>query len=219
MTWDWNIIYTSLPDIADGLKTTVLATVFGTVLALVLGLAWALVMRLRLRTLRWPLELIREFIQDTPILVQLFFVYFVTPQYLGIRVSALITGIVVLGIHFSTYMAEVYRAGIEAVPTGQWEACRALNLRWAVTWRRVILPQAIPPVLPALGNYVISLLKSTPQLLAIGVVEMLATAQRIGVIQFRFLELYTLVAVIFLALSYPSSVLVRWLENRFGSVT
>lgn len=219
MTWDWDLVFSSLPLLWSGLLVTVLATFLGTILAMVLGLVLALLTRVRFRAARLPIETAREFIQDTPILVQLFFVYFVVPQYIGIRMSALVTGIVVLGIHFATYISEVYRAGIDAVPIGQWEAARALSLPRARTWQAVILPQAIPPVLPALGNYVISMLKSSPQLLAIGVLEVLGAAQRIGTEQFRYFELYTVVAVLFLLLSYPSSLLVRRLEKRFGGLT
>lgn len=219
MTWDWGLVFSSLPLLWSGLLVTVLATFLGTILAMVLGLVLALLTRVRFRAARLPIETAREFIQDTPILVQLFFVYFVVPQYIGIRMSALVTGIVVLGIHFATYISEVYRAGIDAVPIGQWEAARALSLPRARTWQAVILPQAIPPVLPALGNYVISMLKSSPQLLAIGVLEVVGAAQRIGTEQFRYFELYTVVAVLFLLLSYPSSLLVRRLEKRFGELT
>lgn len=219
MSWDWDLVVSSLPDIARGLRVTVLATVLGTVLAMVLGLVLALLTRSRRRLVRLPVEGAREFVQDTPILVQLLFVFFVVPQYVGLRMPALATGVVVLGVHFATYVAEVYRAGIDAVPAGQWEAARALNLPQRHTWRRVVLPQAVPPVLPALGNYIITILKSTPQLLAIGVLELLGTAQDIGVAQFRYFELYTVVAVLFLVLSYPSSLLVRRLEARFGQLT
>lgn len=218
MSWDWELVWASLPLLWEGLLVTVIATGLGTVLAMVLGLVLALLTRTRLRAVRLPIAGVREFIQDTPILVQLFFVYFVVPQYVDVRMSALVTGTVVLGIHFSTYISEVYRAGIDAVPIGQWEAARALNLPRMRTWGAVILPQAVPPVLPALGNYVISMLKSSPQLLAIGVLEVLGAARQIGTEQFRYFELYTVVAVLFLLLSYPSSLLVRRLERRFGEL-
>lgn len=218
MTWDWGLVWSSLPLLGEGLLVTIVATGLGTALAMVLGLVLALLTRARLRVVRLPVAGAREFVQDTPILVQLFFVYFVVPQYVDLRMSALVTGTIVLGVHFATYISEVYRAGIDAVPVGQWEAARALNLPRVRTWHAVILPQAVPPVLPALGNYVISMLKSSPQLLAIGALEVLGAAQQIGAEQFRYFELYTVVAVFFLLLSYPSSLLVRRLERRFGEL-
>lgn len=128
-----------------------------------------------------------EFIRLTPLVVQLLFVYYMLPQF-----SALQIGIAVLGIHYSTYMAEVYRAGIEAVPVGQWEAARALSLPSTRTWRAVILPQAVRRVVPALGNYAVSMFKDTPFLFTITVVEMVTAAQQFGARNFQYLEPLTL---------------------------
>ena len=118
-----------------------------------------------------------------------------------------------LGIHYSTYMAEVYRAGIEAVPKGQWEAARALSLPQTRTWRAIVLPQAIRSTLPALGNYAISMFKDTPFLFAITVVEMVTAAQQYGARTFQYLEPITIAGVIFLLASYPTSILIRKLEK------
>ena len=121
-----------------------------------------------------------------------------------------------LGIHYSVYLSEVYRAGIEGVARGQWEAAQSLNMTPRQAWRLVVLPQAIPPVIPPLGNYLISMFKDTPVLSTITVSELLRVAVVEGTRTFRFLEPLILVAVIFLALSYPSSLIVRRLELRFA---
>ncbi len=215
----WNFLWAHLDDIGRGLAVTVELTLGGTALAMVLGLVVALVRRSRLRIVRYPVEFAREFVQNTPLLVQLFIVFYVFPQYGGVALSPFLTGIVVLGVHYSTYTAEVYRAGIDGVPTGQWQAARALNFSRRDTWSRIILPQAVPPVLPALGNYLISMFKDTPQLLAIGVLEMAGTARSLGTEHYRFLEMFTAVGVIFIVLSYLSSLVVRRLEARFGRLT
>ncbi len=152
-----------------------------------------------------------EFIRLTPLVVQLLFVYYMLPQF-----SALQIGIAVLGIHYSTYMAEVYRAGIEAVPVGQWEAARALSLPSTRTWRAVILPQAVRRVVPALGNYAVSMFKDTPFLFTITVVEMVTAAQQFGARNFQYLEPLTLAGLIFLIASYPTSLLIRRLERRLA---
>ena len=121
-----------------------------------------------------------------------------------------------LGLHYSAYTAEVYRAGIDNVAKGQWEAAMALNLSRVDTFRRIILPQAIPPMLPALGNYLVAMFKETPMLSAITVTELLQTAKLIGADTFRYLEPFTLVGILFLALSLLSARFVEKLEERFA---
>ena len=162
-----------------------------------------------------------EFIRSTPLLAQLFFIFYALPQlpYVGISLSPLTAGILGLGIHYSTYLSEVYRAGIDAVPRGQWEAAIALNFSKGRTWLNIILPQAIPPIVPVLGNYLIGMFKDTPMLSAVTVVELLLTARIIGTHSFRFIEPFTMVGILFLVLSYISSLGVQWLEYRLNSRT
>lgn len=214
-TWDWSFAGSVLPSIASALLVTVEITFAGTAIAMVLGLIFALLRRSRLWPVRWGAAVIVEFIRDTPLLVQVYFLYFVLPQE-GIIMSALLTGIIAIGINYSAYTAEVYRAGIEGVPRTQWEAARALNFSPLRTWTSVILPQSVPAVIPALGNYLIAMFKDTPILSAIGIIEMLGRAEIIGSQTFRYLEPVTEVGILFLLISYPSSVLVRRLEHTFG---
>jgi polar amino acid transport system permease protein len=156
-------------------------------------------------------------VRATPLLVQLFFLYFGLPVF-GISLSALLTGIIGIGLNYSAYTAEVYRAGIEGVPRGQWEAARALNFSHGQTWVRIILPQAVRKVIPALGNYLIAMFKDTPLLASISVLEMLEQAQIVGSENFRYLEPMTEVGLLFILVSYPASLLVRRLEVRYGQV-
>jgi polar amino acid transport system permease protein len=215
MNWSWTFAWHILPALLRGLVVTVEATVLGTALAALFGLALALLRRSIVKPVAMTAGAFVEFVRSTPLLVQLYFLFYVLPLY-GIVFSALATGIIALGTHYATYMSEVYRAGIESVPRGQWEAAKALNLpRWSL-WRSVILPQAIPAVLPALGNYLIAMFKDTPVLSTITVVELLLRAKTIGDLTFRYLEPLTLVGVLFFVLSYPSSHLVRRLEARFA---
>src|SRR5690606_26903202 len=132
----------------------------------------------------------------------------------GIQFSRLTTGVIALGLHYSTYTAEVYRAGIDAVPAGQWEAATALSLPRSRTWIAVILPQAIRRVIPALGNYVIAMLKDSPMLALIGVADMLQQARAHGAATFEYIEPYTMVGIAFIVIAYPASLLVRYLERR-----
>lgn len=209
--WSWQRAGEALPVLLEGFRITLLATVLGFALAAILGLAVAILRRSLPKVLAKVLSAVVEFIRLTPLVVQLLFVYYLLPQF-----SALQIGIAVLGIHYATYMAEVYRAGIEAVPVGQWEAARALSLPPARTWRAVILPQAVRRVVPALGNYAVSMFKDTPYLFTISVVEMVTAAQQFGARNFQYLEPLTMAGLIFLAASYPTSVLIRRLERRLA---
>ncbi|MDF1521545.1 MAG: ABC transporter permease subunit [Trueperaceae bacterium] len=129
---------------------------------------------------------------------------------------ALATGVIGLGLHYGAYLSEVYRTGIASVDKGQWEAAIALDFSTLHTWRTIVLPQAIPPMIPAFGNYFIVMFKETPLLSAITVVELMQTAKIIGARTFSYVEPYTLVGLIFLLLSYPAALAVNRLEARLA---
>ncbi|MEU1851776.1 ectoine/hydroxyectoine ABC transporter permease subunit EhuD [Streptomyces sp. NPDC019990] len=211
--WSWDYVGDILPQLLDGLWVTVQATLLGSLVAFALGLVWALALRSPSNWLTWPVGVVVEFIRNTPLLVQLFFLFFVLPSW-GLSFGALTTGVIGLGLHYSTYTAEVYRAGIDAVPKGQWEAATALSLPRGRTWVAVILPQAFRRVVPALGNYVIAMFKDTPMLSAITVGDMLFEANSIGATTFDYMEPITVVGILFIVISYPTSVLLRVLERR-----
>ena len=213
MKWDWNAVSEFMPYFWDGLKVTLQILVLGSLISFVLGLVWALLMRTPTRWVRWPVGIVTEFVRDTPLLVQLFFLFYVLPEW-GLTFSALTTGVFAIGLHYSTYTMQVYRAGIEAVPVGQWEAATALNLPVRRTWTAVILPQAIRRVIPALGNYVIAMLKDTPILMVITVLELMGRARLFSQDHFQFTEPITVIGVAFILISYPASLLIRALERR-----
>jgi polar amino acid transport system permease protein len=213
MKWDWDAVGDFMPHFWDGLLVTLQALVLGSLISFALGLVWALLMRAPSRWVRWPVGVVTEFIRNTPLLVQLFFLFYVLPEW-DITFSAMTTGVVAIGLHYSTYTMQVYRAGIEGVPAGQWEAATALNLPMRRTWTAVILPQAIRRVVPALGNYVISMLKDTPLLMAITVLDMLGEARLFAQQNFQFTEPLTVIGVAFILISYPASLLMRALERR-----
>jgi polar amino acid transport system permease protein len=212
VTFDVDYALEILPDVLRATVVTVEATFGAMAVALVVGLVLAIARMSRFRALRVAAGGFIEFVRSTPLLVQLFFVFYLLPNY-GVSVSALVAGILGLGLHFSAFTAEVYRSGIQGVPRGQWEAATALNLSSAYVWRRVIVPQAIPPVIPALGNYLIEMFKATPLLATITVVEMFGEALAKASESYRYLEPMAMVGLIFFVLSYPSSVLVRRLER------
>jgi len=213
--WDWEYTWRILPDLLDGLWVTLQATFFGIILAMALGLVFAMLRRSEVRAISWPTAWIVEFIRSTPLLVQLFMLFYVLPHY-GIRMDAFTTGVIALGIHYATYTSEVYRSGIEGVPRGQWEASTALNLSTVTTWTSVVLPQAIPMVIPSLGNYLIAMFKEVPLLATITVLDVLGEGRAACTRSFQCVEPYTMVGVLFLVISIPSSVLVRQLEVRLA---
>ncbi|WBO66114.1 ectoine/hydroxyectoine ABC transporter permease subunit EhuD [Streptomyces camelliae] len=213
MKWDWNAVSDFMPQFWQGLLVTLEAVALGSLLSFTLGLVWTLLMRTPSRWVRWPVGVVTEFVRNTPLLVQLFFLFYVLPEW-GLTFSALATGVFAIGLHYSTYTMQVYRAGIEAVPVGQWEAATALNLPLRRTWTAVILPQAIRRVIPALGNYVISMLKDTPMLMVITVLDMLGRARLFSQQHFQFTEPLTVIGVAFIVISYLASLLLRALERR-----
>lgn len=213
MNFDWQFAWEIMPELLRGLVVTVKATIIGTLLAAVLGLVWAMARRSKHRTIRWPVASIVEFIRSTPVLVQIYFLFYVLPEF-GISMTPLLTGIMALGIHYSGFMSEVYRAGIEGVDRGQWEAATALNLNRKQTWFKVILPQAIPPIIPALGNYFVAMFKDTPMLSAITVLELLQSSKIIGSETFRYLEPLTMAGIFFLVCSLLAASFIRWGERK-----
>ncbi|GAA2228922.1 ectoine/hydroxyectoine ABC transporter permease subunit EhuD [Streptomyces amakusaensis] len=215
MSWDWSAVDDFLPRLWDGLLVTAQALALSALLAFGLGLVWAVAQRSGPALVRRPVALFTEFVRNTPLLVQLFFLYYVLPEW-GLTLSAMVTGVVGLGLHYSTYTAEVYRAGIEGVPPGQWEAATALSLSRGRTWGAVILPQAIRRVAPALGNYVIAMLKDTPMLFVVGVMEMLGEARQFSSETFLTVEAFTVVGIAFILISCPASFLMRTLERRLA---
>ena len=215
MTFDWAFAWQIMPDLIEGLIVTVQATFLGIILAMILGLGLAILRRSSIAAISWPTAWLIEFVRSTPLLVQLYMLFFVLPAT-GVRMDALTTGILALGIHYATYTSEVYRSGIESIARGQWEASTALNLSPVTTWGRIVLPQAIPVVVPALGNYLIAMFKEVPLLATITVLDVLGEGRAICSRTFQCLEPYTMVGLLFLAVSIPSSILVRQLEVRLA---
>ncbi len=202
-----------LPMLLVGMIVTIEASIAGFAIALALGLVFAVLKGVRLKIIAWPATLITEFFRDTPLLVQLFFLYYVLADY-GIILPAFLTGAIALGVQYSAYTAEVYRAGIEAVPRGQREAARALDFSPPHTFSHVILPQAVPRIVPALGNYLVSIMKDVPVLSVVTVLEMLNVAKIIGDQTFDYLVPLSMVGGLYLILTLLASAVVRWVDTR-----
>jgi len=214
MIWDWNYTVEILPVLAKASIVTIEATFLSFFIALVLGLLLA-ILRMSGPVVGWLASAFVELVRSTPLLIQIFFLFFVLPRF-GVVLDAFTAGIIALSIHYGCYCSEIYRAGLEAVARGQWEACTALNFSSWNTFKNIILPQAIPPIVPALGNYLVALFKDTPLLSAIAVAELVQTAKNMGSETFRYNEPMTIVGLTFLVLSLVSAVGIRWLEQRLN---
>lgn len=213
--WDWAFAVSILPTLLAATGYTLLVTVLSFAGALVLGVPIAIARSSTRGWIRHPTRWVVEFIRSTPVLIQIYVLYFALPAT-GLTLSALTTGLIALSLHYATYTSEAYRAGLGSVPQGQREAATALGMRPLGAYIKVVMPQALVPIVPVLGNYLIALFKETPLLSAIAIIEILQTAKLIGAESFRYTEPITIVGVIFLVLSLGSAVLVHRAERYLG---
>ncbi|WP_179403144.1 amino acid ABC transporter permease [Burkholderia guangdongensis] len=204
-----------IPLLLQGALTTICITATALVIATVLGLCWALLRVSGIAPLAHASRVLTNVIRGIPIIVVLFYMYFVIPE-IGISLSAFQAGALGLGIAYSSYMAEVFRAGINAVDVGQFEAAQSLGMSRAKLMRRVILPQALRMALPPYGNNVVMMLKDSSQTAVITVVELSMQSKLIASATFKSSTVFTLVALMYLAMSLPMMYSIGRLEKRMG---
>ena len=206
------------PQLWAGVELTVLLTFASMAVALIIGLLLALAqLNPRRRFLVWSSYAFVELIRGSPLLLQLFYIFYVFP-FFGLRLSTFTAGVLGLAINYGAYLSEVFRAGIEAVDNGQWEAARSLGMpMWAIM-AKVVLPQALRIVIPPVGNYFISLFKDTALVSTISISELLFTGQLLAAETFKYLEIYSFIFTIYIVISYPASLGVKWLERRLRIV-
>src|ERR1700682_5806885 len=195
-----------------GLLMTVELTLVVIVISLVFALLVALGGMSRFAPLRWLVKVYVEAIRGTPLLLQLIYVYYVLPE-VGIRLDSFTAGVLALTLNYSAYLSEVYRGGIQAIARGQHDAAAALGMTGALAMRRIILPQAIRIVLPSLGNYFIGLFKDTALCSVVSIQEVVFTAQVHAALNFPYFTLYTVVGIMYFAVSFPAARLVAYLER------
>jgi polar amino acid transport system permease protein len=215
MPFDVQYAISILPLLLKASLITIEATLASFFLALIVGLILALLLRARIPVIGWVIWGGMQFIRSTPLLLQVYFLFFVLPSF-GVTLPPFTTGVLGLSLHYSCYMAEVYRAGLDSVPKGQWEAATALNYPRSRALVQIILPQALPPMVPVLANYMIAMFKDTPILASITVIELMQTANIIASEKFLYVEPMTLVGLIFLAMSLIASAFLRLLEQRLA---
>lgn len=210
-----NDVIEFLPVLLQGVLLTIVVTAGALVLSTILGVILAL-MRV---SGQWLLDrtalVIINFLRGIPIIVQLFYIYFVLPEF-GISLSAVQAGIIGLGIAYSAYQAENFRAGIQAIDRGQLEAAQSIGMGWALTMRRVVLPQAFKIALPPYGNTMIMLLKDSSQASTITVAELAMQGKLLAAATFKNTAVFSTVALLYLVMCVPLILLVSRLEKKMG---
>ncbi|WOH80341.1 amino acid ABC transporter permease [Bradyrhizobium sp. BEA-2-5] len=203
-----------IPRVLEGIGNTAIIAMISFAGAAALGLTWELLRRSHPAP-RPIVQFVIDAIRSTPALVQIYFLFFVLPYY-GITLPPLLVGSLALSFYYSGYMAEVFKAGIDAVPVGQSEAAQSLGLSWSDTIGFVILPQMLRNVAAPLGAYSISILKSTPLLAVISVPEMLGSALDVASDTYRYAEPMFVAGILFLAMSLVAVFCISQLELRLG---
>ncbi|AWL91174.1 amino acid ABC transporter permease [Bradyrhizobium ottawaense] len=211
----WHDVVEFFPILMNGVVLTIVVTIGSLLLSTVLGLIWAMMRVSGIKALSMISASLINVIRGIPIIVLLFYLYFVMPD-LGVTLSALQAAILGLGIAYSAYQAENFRAGIEAIDKGQIEAAQSIGMGWWLTMRRVILPQAVRIVLPPYGNVMIMMLKDSSQASTITVAELALQGKLIASSTFKNTSVFTLVALMYLTMSIPLILLVRHFEKRAG---
>ncbi len=206
--WD---IY--LPYLLKGASVSVQVTLASTAIALVLGLLVALMRVSKVKLLRIVSTIYVQFIRGTPLLLQLFYIFYVLP-FVGIEMSPYVAGIAGLALNYGAYMSEVYRAGILSVDKGQREAAMTLGLAPGRIMWRIILPQTVRLVVPPLGNYFVGMFKDSAIVSVLTLNELLFNAQTLAKNDYRSLIIFTLAAALYFAISFPAARLIEWIERR-----
>jgi His/Glu/Gln/Arg/opine family amino acid ABC transporter permease subunit len=216
MNLDWTIVWRNAGALAEGTELTVVLAMATMIIAVPGGVLLAVMRMSRFRPLSGASAAFVELFRNLPLILVIYFVYYVMPIAIGLQFSSFITGLVALSLNVSAYNSETFRAGVLSIRQGQSDAALALGMsRWQ-TMREVILPQAARRVLPVFASTWVSLFKDTSLVSVISVGELAYTAMRIRSQSFRVLEMLTAMAAIYWALGYPQAKLVDWLHRRFG---
>jgi polar amino acid transport system permease protein len=202
-----------LPSLLHGAMITIMVSLLAFALALVFGLVTGIARISRLAPLRAVAAFYIQFIRGTPLLLQLFFIYYVLP-YVGIVLTPFVSGLLGLTLNYAAYMAEVFRSGILAIPKGQWEAGQSVGMSRRLLMRRIILPQAIRIIIPSLGNFFVSIFKDSALVSVITMRDLMFSGQLLASATYKHFEIFTEVAVIYFLISYPTAKFVEWIEAK-----
>jgi polar amino acid transport system permease protein len=213
MKFDWAAIPGMMPALLEGLKVTVLLTIVIMAISLVVALPVALARMSSHRWLRVPSTIYVQVLRGTPVLLQLFYLYYVLP-FAGIELNAWTAGIIGMSAAYSAYLSEIYRAGIEAIDKGQTEAALSLGMSRFQVMKIVVLPQAFRIVIPPIGNMFVGLFKDTSLLSILTIRELMFQGQLLAATNFRHVTIFTVVAILYLAVCWPSAAIIDRLEKK-----
>lgn len=217
MNLNVDLMINSLPLLIAGAGITIQITAISVGLGLIIGMFVGIARISNVKLLRWLAAIYIDFLRGTPLLVQIFLIYFALPVLLGQRVDPFIAAITACGINSGAYIAEIFRAGIQAIDEGQMEAGRSLGMTWVQTMRYIIVPQAFKNIVPPLGNEFIALLKDSSLVSVIGFEELTRRGQLIIARTYGSLEIWITVAIIYLIMTLTISRLVAYLEKRLDT--
>jgi len=207
-------VITFLPNLLQGAVITVVVSLLAFAIALVFGLLLGTMRISRMVLVRWVAAFYIQFIRGTPLLLQLFFIYYVLP-YAGLVLSPFVSGVAGLAMNYAAYMAEVFRSGIQAIPKGQWEAASAVGMSRRLMMRRIILPQALRIIIPSIGNFFVSIFKDSALVSVLTLRDLMFSGQLLASSTFKHFEIFAMVAVIYFLISYPTAKFVEYIEARF----
>lgn len=214
--FDLQLVWSSLPLLGLGALVTIEITALAVTVGVMLGLFVGIAELSRYEWLRLPAKIYVDFIRGTPLLVQIFIIYFALPTILGMRIEPLVAAVVACSVNSGAYVAEIFRSGIQSIDRGQTEAGRSLGLTWTQTMVHLIIPQAFRRIIPQLGNEFIAMLKDSSLVSVIGFEELTRKGQLVIASTYGALEIWTVVAVLYLAMTLTISRLVALLEKRFN---
>ncbi len=216
MKYDWSVIWQYREQLAEGVAVTVLLTVITMAAAVPGGIAVMMLRQSKIKLLSWLGTAFVEFFRNLPLILLIYWAFYVLPILVEWTVSAFATGVIALALAISAYNAETFRAGVNSIRKGQSDAALALGMsRWQVMYK-VVLPQAGRRILPVLASTWVSLFKDTSLVSVIAVGELAYTSMEIRSQTFRILEMLTAMAVIYWCLGYPQAKLVDWIYRKYG---
>ena len=216
MTLDWNVVWQYRADLAHGVLLTIALTVATMAIAVPGGIVVMLMRQSHVRAVSWAGTVFVEFFRNVPLILLVYWAFYVLPILADVQFSAFATGLVAMCLNVSAYNAETFRAGVNSIRKGQLEAAMAMGMSRSQAMRKVILPQATRRILPVLASTWVSLFKDTSLVSVIAVGELAHTALQIRSQTFRVLEMLTAMAVIYWALGYPQAKLVDWIHRKYG---
>lgn len=216
MSFDWSLIWDNIPILLQGAVITIQITVMAVGCGFFIGMITALANLSRFKIVRLLVKCYVELFRGTPLLVQIFMIYFALPMVIGQSINPYVAAVTACSINSGAYVSEIFRAGIQSIDKGQMEAGRSLGLTWAQTMRYIVMPQAFKAIIPPLGNEFIAMMKDTSLVSVIGFEELTRRGQLIIARTYGSFEIWTAVAIIYLIMTLSISQLVAFLERRYN---